>query len=229
MEKKRILVVDDEKDICEILKFNLENEGYIVDTAYSAEQALKVLTEKHDLILLDVMMGGISGFQLANKLKTDLKLNIPIIFLTAKTTENDLLTGFSLGADDYIKKPFSIQEIMARVKAVFRRTESIEKTTLNNQESLTIGDITIDYKSKTVSIDNEIIELTKKEFLILSLLCQSPETLFSREQIIDNVWSGEAYILERSVDVHIARLRKKLGKYGKNIVNRPGFGYGFKI
>ncbi len=229
MDKKRILVVDDEKDICEILKFNLENEGYLVDTAYSAEQALKIITDKHDLILLDVMMGGLSGFQFANKLKTDLKLNIPIIFLTAKTTENDLLTGFSLGADDYIKKPFSIQEVMARVKAIFRRTESIEKQPFINQENLTLGDITIDYKSKTVLIKNKTIELTKKEFLILSLLCQSPKTLFTREQIIDNVWSGEAYILERSVDVHIARLRKKLGKYGEKIVNRPGFGYGFEI
>jgi two-component system, OmpR family, alkaline phosphatase synthesis response regulator PhoP len=218
----RILVVDDEEDICEILKFNLQNAGFNVDVAYSAEQALKLLTDTHKLILLDIMMSGMSGYQLANKIKNDLQKNVAIIFLTAKNTENDMLTGFSVGCDDYIVKPFSVQEVIARVKAVMRRIDTADTQV---KKQVNIGNLLINFDAKTVTVDNKLIELTHKEYLILSLLCKFPDTFFSREQIIDNVWKGEAYVLERTVDVHITRLRKKLEPYGVHIVNRPGFGY----
>ena len=226
MKTKKILVVDDEEDICEILQFNLENAGFIVDKAYSAEEALSMLNEEYGLILLDVMLGGISGYQMANKIRNERHNNIPIIFLTAKNTENDMLTGFSLGGDDYITKPFSVQEVIARVKAVFRRLspENIE----SSDKTINCGNLVIDMKAKTVIIDNNKVVLTKKEYLILVLLCSAPGTFYSRSQILDKVWKDESYVLERSVDVHITRLRKKLGSVGNRIINRAGFGYCFE-
>ena len=158
---KKILVVDDEMDLCEILRFNLENEGYEVDTANSAEQALKILTNDHDLILLDVMLEGMSGYQLANKLRTELKNNIPIIFLTAKNTENDMITGFSIGGDDYITKPFSLKEVLVRIKAISRRTAKPKNDTVENH-LINVGELTINDIAKTVKINDETILLTKK-------------------------------------------------------------------
>ena len=214
-------------DLCEILRFNLENEGYEVDTANSAEQALKILTNDHDLILLDVMLEGMSGYQLANKLRTELKNNIPIIFLTAKNTENDMITGFSIGGDDYITKPFSLKEVLVRIKAISRRTAKPKNDTVENH-LINVGELTINDIAKTVKINDETILLTKKEFLILKMLCESIGRFYSREEILNHVWNDESYVLIRTVDVHIARLRKKLGDFGNHIINRPGFGYCFE-
>ena len=215
MATTRILVVDDEEDLCEILKFNLEIEGYEVDTAYSAEEALKKDLTVYNLLLLDVMMGEISGFKMARILRQDEKTaNTPIIFLTAKDTENDMLTGFNLGADDYISKPFSIRQVIARVKAVLRRTS--EKSKDKEIEKL---------EYETLALDTKRI---KKEFEILKLLLENKGNVFSREEILSRIWKDEVYVLDRTIDVNITRLRKKIGPYGKNIVTRLGFGYCFE-
>ncbi|MCQ4914181.1 response regulator transcription factor [Bacteroides nordii] len=227
MNDYRILVVDDEEDLCEILKFNLENEGYEVDTANSAEEALKMDISSYNLLLLDVMMGEISGFKMANMLKKDKKTaHVPIIFITAKDTENDTVTGFNLGADDYISKPFSLREVIARVKAVLRRTATVE--TEKTPEQITYQTLTIDITKKKVSIDDEEVALTKKEFEILFLLLQNKGRVFSREDILARIWSDEVYVLDRTIDVNITRLRKKIGIYGKRIVTRLGYGYCFE-
>ena len=223
MATTRILVVDDEEDLCEILKFNLEIEGYEVDTANSAEEALKKDLSVYNLLMLDVMMGEISGFKMANIIrKDDNKAKIPIIFLTAKDTENDRLTGFNLGADDYISKPFSIREVIARVKAVLRRTATDNNT---NQETLSFDQLLVNIPQKKVTIKGEEITLTKKEFEILKLLLGNQGHVFSREEILSRVWSDEVYVLDRTIDVNITRLRIKIGEYGKNIVTRLGYGY----
>ncbi|HJA85559.1 MAG TPA: response regulator transcription factor [Candidatus Bacteroides avicola] len=227
MSNYRILVVDDEEDLCEILKFNLENEGYEIETANSAEEALKMDISSYDLLLLDVMMGEISGFKMANILKKDRKTaHIPIIFITAKDTENDTITGFNLGADDYISKPFSLREVTARVKAVLRRTKQEEVAAL--PEQLTYKTLVLDIVKKKVSIDGEEASLTKKEFEILLLLLQNKGRVFSREDILHRIWSDEVYVLDRTIDVNITRLRKKIGAYGKCIVTRLGYGYCFE-
>ena len=227
MNDYRILVVDDEEDLCEILKFNLENEGYEVDTANSAEEALKMDISSYNLLLLDVMMGEISGFKMANMLKKYKKTaHVPIIFITAKDTENDTVTGFNLGADDYISKPFSLREVIARVKAVLRRTATVE--TEKAPEQITYQTLTIDITKKKVSIDDEEVALTKKEFEILFLLLQNKGRVFSREDILARIWSDEVYVLDRTIDVNITRLRKKIGIYGKRIVTRLGYGYCFE-
>ena len=223
MERNKILVVDDEEDLCEILQFNLESEGFEVDIANSAEEALKILNEEHDLILLDVMMEGMSGFKMAEKVRKEMHLNIPIIFLTAKDTENDMLTGFSIGGDDYISKPFSIKEVTARVKAVLKRSSS--KNIPEKMKLIEIGELMIDLNGKNVSLAGRPIQLTKKEFEILTMMAKAPNRIFSREDILGKVWQEDGYVLERTVDVHITRLRKKLGDFGKHIANRSGYGY----
>ena len=223
MNEFRILVVDDEEDLCEILKFNLEMEGYQVDTANSAEEALKLELTRYDLLLLDVMMGEISGFKMARMMKQNKDTaNIPIIFITAKDTENDTITGFNLGADDYISKPFSLREVILRVKAVLRRTGNVQT---DNEEKLTYKGLTIDIPKKKVTINDEEISLTKKEFEILLFLLQNQGRVFSREDILARVWHDEVYVLDRTIDVNITRLRKKIGEYGQRIVTRLGYGY----
>ena len=227
MNEYKILVVDDEEDLCEILKFNLEIEGYLVDTANSAEEALKMKLTNYHLILLDVMMGEISGFKMANILKKDKDTaHIPIIFITAKDTENDTITGFNLGADDYISKPFSLREVIARVKAVIRRTASTSEK--EKSEELSYKGLTLNITQKKVSIDGKEVLLTKKEFEILMLLLQNKGRVYSREDILSKVWKEEVYVLDRTIDVNITRLRKKVGEYGKNIVTRLGYGYCFE-
>lgn len=221
---KRILVVDDEQDICEILSFNLENEGYHVDTAGSGEEAIEKLTPEHSLVLLDVMMGGISGYRLAERLRKAGNA-VPIIFLTAKDTENDMLTGFSVGGDDYISKPFSLKEVSARVKAVLKR--SALEGEEGAEEPLVIGELVIDPRAKEVAIGGQILPLTKTEFEILTLLASNPSRLFSREEIIDRIWKDSPYVTERTVDVHITRLRKKMGERSSWISSRTGYGYRF--
>ena len=225
MNDIRILVVDDEEDLCEILKFNLENEGFWVDTANSAEEALKLDLTRYNLLLLDVMMGEISGFKMASMLKKDKNTaSIPIIFITARDTENDTVTGFNLGGDDYISKPFSLREVVARVKAVLRRTA---ETQAAQPDILTYHGLTMDIAQKRVTINGEDVALTKKEFEILKLLLKSPGKVFSREDILAKIWSDEVYVLDRTVDVNITRLRKKIGDYGKHIITRLGYGYCF--
>ena len=226
MNDYRILVVDDEEDLCEILKFNLEMEGYTVDTAYSAEEAFKLDITQYNLLLLDVMMGEISGFKMARMLKANKDTaEIPIIFITAKDTENDTITGFNLGADDYISKPFSLREVIMRVKAVLRRTAGVQ---IKEEEQLQYKGLVINIPQKKVTIDGEETSLTKKEFEILLLLLQNQGRVFSREDILAKVWNDEVYVLDRTIDVNITRLRKKIGSYGKYIVTRLGYGYCFE-
>lgn len=226
MNDYRILVVDDEEDLCEILKFNLENEGYWVDTANSAEEALNMDLTQYHLLLLDVMMGDISGFRMANILKKDKDTaHIPIIFVTAKDTENDTITGFNLGADDYISKPYSLREVIVRVKAVLRRTSSLP---IKSDEILEYKGLSLNVLQKKVCIDGTEVALTKKEFEILMLFLQNKGRVFSREDILSKVWNDEVYVLDRTIDVNITRLRKKIGEYGKRIVTRLGYGYCFE-
>lgn len=223
----RILVVDDEQDLCEILKFNLETEGYQVETANSAEEALEKDIASYNLLLLDVMMGGMSGFQLAKQLKnSEVTAHIPIIFLTARDTENDTVTGFNLGADDYISKPFSIREVMVRVRAVLRRTasklEGSEEPAVISYQGLLLN-----LDKKSVSVDGEDVPFTKTEFELLRLLLEERGRVFSRQELIDRVWPKDVLVLDRTVDVNITRMRKKIGKFAKCIVTRLGFGYYF--
>ena len=223
----RILVVDDEQDLCEILKFNLETEGYQVETANSAEEALEKDIASYNLLLLDVMMGGMSGFQLAKQLKnSEVTAHIPIIFLTARDTENDTVTGFNLGADDYISKPFSIREVMVRVRAVLRSTasklEGAEEPAVISYQGLLLN-----LDKKSVSVDGEDVPFTKTEFELLRLLLEERGRVFSRQELIDRVWTKDVLVLDRTVDVNITRMRKKIGKFAKCIVTRLGFGYYF--
>lgn len=234
MTNRRILVVDDEEDLCEILKFNLEIDGYTVDTANSAEEALKMNISSYHLLLLDVMMGEISGFRLANMLRKQPETaSIPIIFITARDTENDTITGFNLGADDYITKPFAIREVLLRVKAVIRRTASIITNTTPEKEETKASNrlhyetLVLDTEQKQVTIDGVPVSLTKKELEILALLLSHPGHVFSREDILATVWENDVLVLDRTVDVNITRLRKKIGIYGKYIVTRQGYGYCF--
>ena len=227
MNNYRILVVDDEEDLCEILKFNLENEGYWVDTANSAEEALNMDLSQYHLLLLDVMMGEISGFRMANMLKKNKDTaQIPIIFVTAKDTENDTITGFNLGADDYISKPFSIREVIVRIKAVLRRTASSSPS--KTEDLLEYKGLSLNVSQKKVCINGTEISLTKKEFEILLLFLQNKGRVFSREDILAKVWQDEVFVLDRTIDVNITRLRKKIGEYGKRIVTRLGYGYCFE-
>lgn len=221
----RILVVDDEQDLCEILKFNLETEGYAVDTANSAEEALGKGIAQYNLLLLDVMMGGMSGFSMAKQLKKSPDTaNVPIIFLTARDTENDVVTGFNLGADDYISKPFSIREVLVRVRAILRRTQEHSG---NQPQVLSYQGLVMNLDKKTVTIDGEEIPFTKTEFELLELLLQEKGRVFSRQELIDRIWPKDVLVLDRTVDVNITRLRKKIGRFSKCIVTRLGFGYYF--
>ena len=224
MANARILVVDDEEDLCEILKFNLEIEGFDVDTANSAEEALKKDLSVYQLLMLDVMMGEISGFKMANIIRKDeSKPKVPIIFLTAKDTENDRLTGFNLGADDYISKPFSIREVMARVKAVLRRTAIKNE---EDKETISFEDLIIDIPKKKVSIGNEEITLTKKEFEILLYLAKHFNEVVPREDLLNHVWgSHDAGLETRTIDMHIKSLRKKLNDDSIQTI----YGIGYKI
>ena len=225
MDKKkfRLLLVDDEEDLREILTFNLAGEGYQVSTAANAEEALKMPLEEYHLLILDVMMPGMSGFKLAEVIRREKKFTTPIIFLTAKDTENDLLTGFNIGADDYMAKPFSIKELQARVQAVLMR--SLQGGLDFEESQIEIGTLLIDLDTKQVFVNGEPIDLTKKELEILILLARDPSKVFSREEILDRVWREDVFVMERTIDVHITRIRKKLRGSGVKIINRSGFGY----
>ncbi|WP_337629160.1 response regulator transcription factor [Prevotella sp.] len=225
-QNARILVVDDEQDLLEILKFNLETEGYEVMTATSAEDALQLDIASFDLLLLDVMMGGMSGFAMAHQLKDNPSTApVPIIFLTARDTENDTVTGFNLGADDYISKPFSLREVMVRVRAVLRRTA--KENSEEEAKTLSYQGIVMNLDRKTVSVDGEDIPFTKTEFELLHLLLDERGRVFSRQELIERIWPKDVLVLDRTVDVNITRLRKKIGRFAKCIVTRLGFGYYF--
>jgi two-component system alkaline phosphatase synthesis response regulator PhoP len=220
----KILVVDDEKDLCEILQFNLVSEGYEVEVAYSGEEALSKSIEQFDLLLLDVMMGGMSGFKLADKIRKELNISVPIIFLTARETENDMLTGFNVGGDDYMSKPFSIKELVARIKAVLRRGKMVEE----RAKIISVGSMEMDLSRKSVVIDNVSIQLTRKEFEIFYMLISNKGKFISREEILNRIWSDDVIVTERNVDVNIARLRKKIENFGNCIKGRSGYGYCFE-
>jgi two-component system, OmpR family, alkaline phosphatase synthesis response regulator PhoP len=239
----RILVVDDEQDICEILQFNLETEGYEVVTANSAEEALDILhspaaegENEFSLILLDVMMGEISGFKMARMLKADPeKAHIPIIFITALGDEDDTVKGLNIGADDYISKPLSMKEIKARVKAVIRRTSKLPRVTPENAPDddsdnavVTFEGLTLDIGKKSVTVDGNEVNFTKLEFELLALLMENPGKVYSREKILARIWPRDTYVTDRTVDVNITRIRKKIGNYGKCVKTRFGFGYLFE-
>ncbi len=226
MNEYKILVVDDEEDICEILQFNLQLEGFKVDVAHSAEEAMTLKLKEYNLILLDVMMGKISGFRMMQLMRqNDYTAHIPIIFITARDTENDVVTGFNLGADDYISKPFSIKEVVLRVKAVVRRT--LEVNTPSKINSVWVDGLELNIDNKSVTVDNENVPFTKKEFELLLVLMQNPNKVLSREDLLKMVWSDDVCVVPRTVDVNITRIRKKIGKYGARIVARQGFGYSF--
>ena len=218
-----IMIVDDEADIREILAFNLSAAGYSTLECGTAEAALAQIRKGHvpDLILLDIMLPGMSGFKLADTLRKVDSCYVPIIFLTARNSENDLLTGFSAGGDDYISKPFSINEVLARVKAVLKRC-SAEAV---NPSTIVIGSLSIDTALKSVCVEGAEVPLSKKEYEILQLLCTNRGKTFSRSDFISELWKDAPYVLERTVDVHIARIRAKLGPCRDMIVNRSGFGY----
>ncbi len=223
--KSKILVVDDEDTICEVLKLNLEIAGYDVDTANSAETAMKLPLAEYDLFIIDVMMGEMNGFDFATKIRATEELkNIPIIICTAKDSEEDLLDGFSRGIDDYIKKPFSIRELIVRIKSVLRRVKGGETA----EVSLSCNTLVLDADKKLCTIDGEEVALTKKEFEILRLFLQNKGRIFSREEILSKVWEEDVLVIDRTIDVNINRLRKKLKQYGNNIITKLGYGYGFK-
>lgn len=227
MNHFKILVVDDEEDLCDILQFNLEDAGYMVDVANSAEEVLEMDFTKYDLFLLDVMMGEISGYKLASIIRENKETEkTPIIFLTAKDTENDMVTGFNLGCDDYISKPFSLREVLLRIKAVLKRVNDSGKT--KPISKLVYNTLVIDIDQKKVTIDMQDIPLTKREFEILQLLLEQRDKVFSRQEILDSVWSDEENISDRTVDVNITRIRKKIGVYDRNLVTRLGYGYCFE-
>ena len=237
---QKILIVDDEESICEILQFNLEIEGYEADVAYSAEQALKMDLKSYSLILLDIMMGGMSGFKMAQLLKKDpATASIPIIFCTAKDTEDNKIAGLTLGADDYISKPFSGREGVAGVKSGRRRCtpqpqvqvqpQQAQPRTEMDGDSITYNGLRLDLLKHKCYIDGQEVQLTKKEMEIMVLFLRNSGRVLSREEILHNVWSDEVVVLDRTIDVNITRLRKKIGEYGKFIVTRQGYGYGFDV
>ncbi len=226
--ENRILVVDDEETLCEVLRFNLEKEGYAVDVAYCAEEALTFDLRRYSLILLDIMMGEISGMKMARILKSSkATASIPIIFCTAKGAEDDMIAGLDLGADDYIAKPYSMKNVLARVRTVLRRTEHAVASGGDDGAALVCGDLVVDLHKKQCSIGGREIRMPRKELEILAMLLGRRGQVFSREEIIRDVWPDETVVVDRVVDVNITRLRSKLGDYGRYIVTRNGYGYGF--
>lgn len=224
----KILVVDDEESICEILQFNLSDEGYDVTVAYSAEEALEKDLDDFDLFLLDVMMEGMSGIKFAKYLRSQPDTaNIPVIFITAKDAENDMLTGFSVGADDYITKPFAMQVVLARVKSVLRRLNKAKEEIQN--KIIIYKDLKILRDDRRVLLEGRPLDLTKKEFELLLLLVSKVNKIFTREEILNKLWRDKSIIvIDRTIDVNITRLRRKLKHYSKHIVTKVGYGYVFE-
>ena len=231
MATERILIVDDEETLCEVLKLNLENEGYDVDIAFSAEQALTYDLKSYSLILLDIMMGEISGIKMVKMMKADVTTaDVPIIFCTARDSEDDMIMGLNIGADDYIMKPYTVRNVIARVKSVLRRTAGHKGNSATSEKPnmLQIEGLQLDMEFKRCIVDGEEVKLARKEFELLAYLISHRGKILSREQILSRVWSDEVVVLDRTIDVNITRLRSKIGAYGSYIVTRSGFGYGFR-
>ena len=230
----KILVIDDEEALCEIMKFNLEKEGYEVDTAYSAEEALEMDLTVYSLFIVDIMMGRLSGFDFAKRVRNMSSIeNTPIIFCSALNGEDDTVMGLNIGADDYITKPYVISEVLARVRAVLRRCQASRQWEYNVSKSVYEPDITfhslrIDRNDKLGFLDGQDMGLTRTEYDILLFFLTHRNRIYSREEIIRQVWDSDVVVTNRTIDTNIARLRKKIGPYGNNIVTRLGFGYGFK-
>ncbi len=225
---KRILVVDDEETLCDTLGFNLEAEGYEVDTAYSAEEALALDLSGYDLVLLDIMMGEISGTQLARIMKTNhATASVPIIFCTAKDTEEDMINGLDLGADDYIVKPYSLRTVLARIRTVLRRTSARQTVAAPDEDKVSYHGLVLSLRNHMCTVDGREVKMPKKEFEILLKLVSNIGRVFSRAELIDEIWPDEVVVLDRVVDVNITRIRQKIGEYGKHVVTRSGYGYGF--
>ena len=231
MKPAKILVVDDEDTLCEVLRFNLEVTGYDVDVAQSAEEALtKISQTPYNLVILDVMMGETSGFTLARKLKADKDTkDIPIIFLTAKDSEDDMIAGLNIGADDYIFKPYTIRNIVARVGTVLRRTMPVEEEPEEDKNVIHVGELSIDTTSRSVYINGNYIRMPRKEYDILKLFVSTPGRVYTREEILSKIWGDDVVVIPRVVDVNVTRLRKKLGDFGDRIMTRSGYGYGFEL
>ena len=227
---RRILIVDDEETLCEVLKLNLENEGYDVDTAFSAEQALAYDLRSYSLVLLDIMMGEISGIKMARMMKADIATaDIPIIFCTARDSEDDMVMGLNLGADDYIVKPYTVRNVVARIKSVLRRTSGHKMSqAAARTNSLVVEGLHLDMEFKRCTVDGTEVKLTRKEFELLAYLISHRGRVCSREQILSRVWSDEVVVLDRTIDVNITRVRQKIGPYGAYIVTKSGYGYGFR-
>lgn len=225
MKSVRILIVDDEETLCEGLKTYLELEGYAVDTALSAEEALTHDLSGYGLLLLDIMMGGMSGTELATKIRENRTTkDIPIIFLTAKDSEDEMVAGLKLGADDYIAKPYSVKNVLARIEAVLRRSGvSSSSRTATGQPG-----VTCDRNSLTCLVDGKDVKLTRKEFEILALMLENPGRVFSRDELLSKIWPENVVVVDRSVDVHVTRLRSKIAPYGKHVITRSGYGYGWQ-
>lgn len=227
---RRILIVDDEETLCEVLKLNLENEGYDVDTAFSAEQALTYDLRSYSLVLLDIMMGEISGIKMARMMKADIATaDIPIIFCTARDSEDDMVMGLNLGADDYIVKPYTVRNVVARIKSVLRRTSGHKVPQAASRTStLVVEGLHLNMEFKRCTVDGTEVKLTRKEFELLAYLISHRGRVCSREQILNRVWSDEVVVLDRTIDVNITRVRQKIGPYGAYIVTKSGYGYGFR-
>lgn len=230
----KILVIDDEEALCEILKFNLEKEGYEVDCAYSAEEALEMDLSSYSLFMVDIMMDQLSGFDFAKRIRNNQKTeNTPVIFCSALTGEDDKVMGLNIGADDYVTKPFVFGEVLARVRAVLRRTKSAQQIAYNVSQSIYEPDITfrelrVDRNEKVCYLQGSQVQLTRTEFDMILFFLTHRNRIYSREEIISKVWGEDVVVTHRTIDTNITRLRKKLGEYGNNIVTRQGFGYGFK-
>lgn len=226
MGRYRVLVVDDEEDLCEVIRFALETEGYSVDVVYSAEEALQKTISDYNLLLVDIMLGEMSGYRMAHIIRNNPKTAItPIIFISAKDSENDRLTAFNVGADDYITKPFSLREMLARIKVIIGRFELQKMITV---QMLSCDKLKMNLAKKQVLLEEKEIQFTKKEFEILKLFLENKNHLFTREELLKRIWPDEAFVLSRTIDVNITRIRRKIGPYEKNIVTKLGLGYYFE-
>ncbi|WP_289680732.1 response regulator transcription factor [Paramuribaculum intestinale] len=230
-ETKRILVVDDEETLCDVMAFNLEAEGYVVEKAYSAEEALAYDLSEFDLILLDIMMGEISGLQLVRIMRSNpATASVPVIFCTAKDAEDDMIRGLDTGADDYITKPYSLQTVLARIRTVLRRASSSRDNTYSSSTPmLTVQfmGLQLSRRTHTCMVDGEVVRMPRKEFEILFRLLSDRNRVFSRAELLSEVWPGETVVADRAVDVNVTRIRQKIGRYGRHIITRSGYGYGF--
>lgn len=230
-ETKRILVVDDEETLCDVMAFNLEAEGYVVEKAYSAEEALAYDLSEFDLILLDIMMGEISGLQLVRIMRSNpATASVPVIFCTAKDAEDDMIRGLDTGADDYITKPYSLQTVLARIRTVLRRASSSrDNTSSSSTPMLTVQfmGLQLSRRTHTCMVDGEVVRMPRKEFEILFRLLSDRNRVFSRAELLSEVWPGETVVADRAVDVNVTRIRQKIGRYGRHIITRSGYGYGF--